>query len=74
MSNVTVQEKIVGSDAGKLQTDLRDVFSKILSHARRIDMTMTMGNTTEAIGQIRELEVYLEMGLEVLTRPLARES
>jgi hypothetical protein len=74
MSNVTVQETIVGSEAGKLQTDLRDVFSKILSHARRIDMTMTMGNTTEAIGQIRELEVYLEMGLEVLTRPLARES
>jgi hypothetical protein len=54
--------------------DLRDVFSKILSHARRIDMTMTMGDGTGALGQIRELEAYLERGLEVLSRPLGQES
>ncbi len=71
---MTVQEVGRGTEAGKLQADLRDVFSKILSHARRIDMTMTMGDGTEALGQIRELEAYLERGLEVLSRPLTDES
>jgi len=71
---MTVQEVGVGTEAGKLQADLRDVFSKVLSHARRIDMTMAMGYGTEALGQIRELEAYLEKGLEVLSRPLGHES
>jgi hypothetical protein len=70
MSNMTVQETVVGTEAGKLQADLRDVFSKILSHARRIDLAMTLGDGAEAIGQVRELEAYLERGLEVLSRPL----
>jgi hypothetical protein len=74
MFNATVQEAGVETEAGKLQVDLRDVFSKILSHARRIDMTMTMGDGTGALGQIRELEAYLERGLEVLSRPLGQES
>ncbi len=71
MFGTTVQEAEVGTEAGKLQADLRDVFSKILSHARRIDMTMTLGDSTEALGQLRELEAYLERGLEVLSKPLA---
>ena len=70
MSNMTVQEAEVGTEAGKLQADLRDVFSKILSHARGIDMTMTLGDSTEALGQLRELEAYLERGLDVLSKPL----
>jgi hypothetical protein len=70
MSNTTVQEMKVGAEAGKLQADLREVFSKILSHTRRIDMTMTLGDGIEALGQIRELEAYLERGLDVLSRPL----
>ncbi len=73
MSNMTVQEGLVGTEAGKLQMELRDVFSKILSHAKRISMTMTLGDSAEALGQIRELELYLERGLEVLARPLTRE-
>ena len=73
MSNATVQETMVGSEAGKLQAELRDVFSKILSHARMIDMKITLGDGTEALGQIRELEAYLERGLEVLGRPLTHE-
>jgi hypothetical protein len=72
MSNETVQEAGVGLEASRLQADLRDVFSKMLSHARRIDMTMTLGDGNEALGQIRELEAYLERGLEVLGRPLTR--
>jgi hypothetical protein len=71
MANQTVQEAVEGTEAGKLQTELREVFSKILSHARRIDMTMALGDTTEALGQVRELEEYLERGLVVLSRPLA---
>jgi hypothetical protein len=71
MFNTTVQEAEVGTEAGKLQADLRDVFSKILSNARRIDMSMTLGEGTEALGQLRELEAYLERGLEVLSKPLA---
>ena len=47
---MTVQEAEVGTEAGKLQADLRDVFSKILSHLRRIDLTMTLGDSTEALG------------------------
>jgi len=74
MPNMTVQEVRVGTEAGKLQADLRDVFSKMLTHARTINMTLTLGDTTEALGQIRELEAYLERGLEVLSRPLSRES
>jgi hypothetical protein len=74
VSNMTVQETVVGSEAGKLQMDLRDVFSKILSHARRIDMTLALGDSIEALGQVRELEVYLERGLVVLSRPLDHES
>jgi hypothetical protein len=50
MFNATVQEAGVETEAGKLQVDLRDVFSKILSHARRIDMTMTMGDGTGGVG------------------------
>jgi hypothetical protein len=71
MFNTTVQEAEVGTEAGKLQADLRDVFSKILSNARRIDMSMTLGEGAEALGQLRELEAYLERGLEVLSKPLA---
>jgi hypothetical protein len=71
MENQTVQEAIEGTEAGKLQTELREVFTKILSHTRRIDMTMALGDTTEALGQVRELEAYLERGLVVLSRPLA---
>ena len=70
MFGTTVQEAEVETEAGKLQADLRDVFSKILSHARRIDMSMTLGEGTEALGQLRELEAYLERGLEVLSKPL----
>jgi len=73
MSNLTVQETVAGTEAAKLQTELRDVFSKILGHARRIDMTLALGDTTEALGQVRELEVYLERGLVVLSRPLIQE-
>ena len=71
MFSTAVQEAEVGTEAGKLQADLRDVFSKILSHARRIDMSMTLGEGSEALGQLRELEAYLERGLEVLSKPLA---
>ena len=61
---------MLGTEAGKLQADLRDVFTKILSHARRIDLAMTLGEDSETLEQIRELEAYLERGLEVLSRPL----
>jgi len=71
MFSKTVQEAEVGTEAGRLQADLRDVFNRILSHARRIDMSMTLGEGTEALGQLRELEAYLERGLEVLSKPLA---
>jgi len=70
---MTVQETVVGTEASKLQTELRDVFSKILGHARRIDMILALGDTTEALGQVRELELYLERGLVVLSRPLTQE-
>ncbi|TMI33872.1 hypothetical protein E6H28_00705 [Candidatus Bathyarchaeota archaeon] len=70
---MTVQETVVGTEASKLQTELRDVFSKILGHARRIDMTLALGDTTEALGQVRELELYLERGLVALSRPLTQE-
>ena len=74
MSNMMVQEGRTGTEAGKLQADLKDVFSKMLSHTRRIDVTMTLGDSTEALGQLRELEAYLERGLDVLSRPLDHES
>ena len=74
MSSMTVQETVVGREAGKLQAELREVFSKMLSHTRRVDMTMTLGHSTEALGQLRELEAYLESGLEVLSRPLTQDS
>jgi hypothetical protein len=70
MSNAMVREVGVGKEAGKLQEDLRNVFKTILSHARKIDMTITLGDGIEALGQIRELEAYLERGLEVLSKPL----
>ena len=73
MSNMTVQKAAAGTQAGNLQDELRDVFSKILSHARTIDMTLVLGDSTEALGRIRELEAYLERGLEVLSRPLVRD-
>jgi hypothetical protein len=71
MSNMTVQESVPGTEAGKLQADLRDVFTKILGHARRIDLAMTLEDGTEALGHVRALEAYLERGLEVLSRPLS---
>lgn len=74
MSSMTVQETVVGREAGKLQAELREVFSKMLSHTRRVDLTMTLGHSTEALGQLRELEEYLERGLEVLSRPLTQDS
>jgi len=74
ISNMTVQKTVPGTEAGKLQMELRDVFSKILSHARRIDMTLALGDSVEALGQVRELETYLERGLVVLSRPLDHES
>ena len=74
MSKMAIQEGVAGTEAGKLQMELRDVFSKLLSHARRIDMTLALGDTSEALGQIRELELYLERGLVVLSRPLDYES
>jgi len=40
---MAVQEAVVGTEAGKLQKDLRGVFRKMLSHARTIDMTLTLG-------------------------------
>jgi len=70
---MAVQEAAVGTEAGRLQDDLRGVFSKMLGHVRTIDMTLTLGDTREAMGRIRELEAYLERGLEVLSRPLSRE-
>ena len=73
MSNMTVQETAVGTEAGRLQAELRDVFRKILGHARRIDKTLALGDTVEALGQVTELEVYLERGLAVLSRPLTQE-
>ena len=74
MSKMAIQEGVAGTEAGKLQVELRDVFSKLLSHARRIDMTLALGDSLEALGQIRELELYLERGLVVLSRPLDYES
>jgi len=74
MSNMASQGTVAGTEAGKLQTELRDVFSKILSHARSIDMTLALGDATEALGQVRELEAYLERGLVVLSKPLTHES
>jgi len=71
---MTIQGAAVAAEAGKLQADLQNVFSRLLSHARTIDMTMTLGDSTEALGQIRELEAYLERGLEVLSKPLTYES
>jgi CHAD domain-containing protein len=74
MSSATIRAIGVESEAGKLQGDIRDVFSKILSHAKLIDMTMTLGDTTEALGQVRELEMYLERGLEVLSQPMSHQA
>jgi hypothetical protein len=70
---MTVQQAVVETEAGKLQDDLREVFSKMLNHARTIDMTLTLGDNAEALGQLRELELYLEKGLAVLSRPLGRD-
>ncbi|TMI06665.1 hypothetical protein E6H34_10305 [Candidatus Bathyarchaeota archaeon] len=70
---MTVHETVAGTEADKLQMELHEVFSKILSHARRIDMTMALGDSNEALGQVRELEAYLERGLVVLSRPLTHD-
>ncbi len=67
---LNVESLGVESEAGKLQADIRDVFSKILSHTKVIDVTMTLGDSVEALGQLRELEIYLERGLRVLTSPV----
>jgi hypothetical protein len=37
-------------------------------------MTLALGDSVEALGQVRELETYLERGLVVLSRPLDHES
>ena len=71
MSSVAVS---VESEAGRLQADLRDVFRKMLTHTKRIDSSITLGTSAEALGQLRELEAYLERGLAVLCRPLVEES
>ena len=67
-------EVALESEAGRLQADLRDVFRKLLSHTRRIDTSITLGTSTEALGEVRELQAYLERGLAVLCRPLTEES
>ena len=74
MSTALVQNTGLESEAGKLQADLREVFRKMLSHTRSIDTSMTLGSTSEALGQLRELEAYLERGLAVLSRPMREES
>jgi hypothetical protein len=74
MSSTAIQTVGFESEAGKLQADLRDVFRKMLSQTRRIDSSLTLGATTEALGQLRDLEGYLERGLEVLSIPLSEES
>jgi hypothetical protein len=74
VSEMTVQEVQSSLEAAKLQTDLREVFTKMLSHARRIDLTMMLGDHAEALGQIRELESYLERGIAVLNRPIGQDS
>ena len=70
MSSVSVS---VESEAGRLQADLREMFRKMLTHTKRIDSSMTLGTAVEALGQLRELEAYLEWGLVVLCRPLVDE-
>lgn len=74
MSTGTVQTIRFESEAGKLQTELQSVFRKMLSQTRRIDSSMTLGDSAEALGQLRELEAYLERGLEVLGKPLGDHS
>lgn len=70
MSDTVVQPLNLETEAGRLQSDLRDVFRKMLSHVRRIDISMSVGDDAEALGQLRELEAYLERGLAVISRPL----
>ncbi len=74
MSRVILEGRKQVSEAANLQGDLSEIFNKILSHARRIDMTMTLGDSVEALGQLRELESYLQRGLDVLSRPLTTAS
>jgi hypothetical protein len=74
MSSTAIQTLGFESEAGKLQADLRDVFLKMLRQTRRIDSSLTLGVATEALEQLRELERYLERGLEVLSSPLSEES
>ena len=62
------------SEAGKLQDDLKGVFRKMLGHTKRIDASMTLGDSVEALDQLRELEAYLERGLAVLSRHLSADS
>ena len=70
MSDTVVQPLNLETEAGRLQSDLRDVFRKMLSHVRRIDISMSVGDDAEALGQLRELEAYLERGLAVISTPL----
>ena len=74
MSATAIQAVGLESEAGKLQADLQDVFRKMLSQTRRIHNSMELGAAAEALGQLRELEVYLERGLEVLSRPFSEQS
>jgi hypothetical protein len=74
MSSTVARTVGLETEAGKLQADLRNVFGKMLSQTRRIDSSMTLGAAIEALGQLRELEAYLERGLEVLSGPLSEES
>lgn len=74
MSSGSVQTVGIESEAGRLQTELQSVFRKMLGQTRRIDSSMTLGDAAQALGQLRELEAYLERGLEVLGRPLGERS
>lgn len=73
MSAAVVRTVGLESEAGRLQNELKGVFRKMLSHTKRIDASMTLGDSVEALGQLRELEAYLERGLAVLSRPLSAD-
>lgn len=70
MSSGIVQTIQLGSEAGKLQSELQSVFRRMLSQTRTIDSSMSLGEVAVALGELRELEAYLERGLEILSGPL----
>lgn len=70
MSSGIVQTIQLGSEAGKLQSELQSVFRRMLSQTRTIDSSMSLGEVALALGELRKLEAYLERGLEILSRPL----